>query len=163
MAFKDADITVMPILGNIDTWPDHQEDFAEPNMNYEINHFKKYWADWLDDQAMEKFSEYGYYSMPITLKNGKEVPNGSKVIALNTQACSTTNMYLFGERNDPGNMFAWLEEELTEIEQAEGLAIVIAHYTPNNCQHQFGTRYRALIERFQHVVRWGLAGHVHIK
>lgn len=38
---------------------------------------------------------------------------------------------------------------------------MIAHYTPNDCQHQFGTRYRALMERFQHIVRFGMQGHTH--
>ena len=153
----------MPALGNHDTWVVEFEDFAKPNSNYEINHFKRYWNDWLGDEATDKLGEYGYYSVPISLPNGKAVPAGSKVIALNTQACNPTNFYIFGERSDPGNMFAWLEQELSDLEAAGGLAIIIGHYTPNQCQHQFGTRYRALIERYQHVVRFGLAGHVHTK
>lgn len=48
-----------------------------------------------------------------------------------------------------------------EVEAAEGLAIMMAHYTPVNCQHQFGVRYRTLMERFQNVVRFGIAGHTH--
>lgn len=38
---------------------------------------------------------------------------------------------------------------------------MLGHLTPNNCQHQFGQRYRALMERFQHIVRFGLQGHTH--
>jgi len=38
---------------------------------------------------------------------------------------------------------------------------MVGHYTPSNCQHQYGVRYRALIERFQNVVRFGLTGHTH--
>lgn len=45
-------------------------------------------------------------------------------------------------------MFAWLENELLDIEAQGGIALLISHYTPNQCQHQFGTRYRALMERF---------------
>ena len=37
----------------------------------------------------------------------------------------------------------------------------MGHYTPQDCQHQFGTRYRALMERFQNVVRFGIVGHTH--
>ena len=162
-AFKGSEITVLPILGNHDTWVVEFEDFEKINSNYEINHFKKYWNEWLDDAALEKFGEYGYYSMDIQLKNNKQVPDGSVVIALNTQACNPTNFYIWGERNDPGNMFHWLETELLNIEARGGLAIVIAHYTPVNCQHQFGTRYRALVERFQHIIRFGMAGHDHRK
>jgi len=53
MAFEEKNITVLPIQGNHDTWVEEIEDFEAPNFNYEINHFKEYWADWLDDQAME--------------------------------------------------------------------------------------------------------------
>lgn len=38
---------------------------------------------------------------------------------------------------------------------------MIAHYTPSSCQHQFGTRFRALMERYQHIVRFGMQGHTH--
>ena len=159
----NSNVEIMPTIGNHDTWVVEFEDFSEPNMNYEINHFKRYWGQWLGDAALEKFGEFGYYSKDINLSNGKEVPAGTRVIAINTQACNPTNAYIYGERSDPGNMFAWLEQELLEIESTGGLAIVISHYTPNQCQHQFGTRYRALIERFQNVVRFGLAGHTHFK
>ena len=73
--------------------------------------------------------------MDIKLKNGKGVPAGSKVIAFNTNACDMLNFNVWGERDDPGNQFAWLEQQLMEVEAAEGLAIMIAHYTPSNCQH----------------------------
>lgn len=115
----------------------------------------------MTEEAYEKFGEYGYYSMPIELLNKKTVPAGSRVIAYNTQACNTLNWYTWGQREDPGHMFAWLEQELLEIEAQGGLAFLIAHYTPQQCQHQFGTRYRALMERFQNVVRFTMHGHTH--
>lgn len=48
-----------------------------------------------------------------------------------------------------------------EIEAQEGLAIMMGHYTPVNCQHEFGVRFRALMERFQNVIRFGIVGHTH--
>ena len=72
-------------------------------MNYPINHFKQYWAEWLDEEAFAKFGEYGYYSMDFKLKNGKAVPKGSKLIAWNSNVCDVHNWYLVGERNDPGH------------------------------------------------------------
>ena len=73
--------------------------------------------------------------MDIKLQNGKAVPSGSKVIALNTQACNSFNWYIFAEREDPGGMFAWLEQELLDIEANGGIALIIAHYPPNYFQH----------------------------
>lgn len=48
-----------------------------------------------------------------------------------------------------------------QVEAEGGLAIMMGHYTPFNCQHQFGVRFRALQERFQNVIRFGLVGHTH--
>ena len=84
-------------------------------------------------EAYEKFGEYGFYSMPIELSNGKAMPEGSRVIAYNTQACNSLNWYTWGQREDPGDMFAWLEQELMEVEALGGIALLISHYTPNQC------------------------------
>lgn len=83
-AFEGKDVTIMPIHGNHDTWVEEIESFAAPNINYEINNFKQYWQDWMTPEAYEKFGEYGYYSMPVELLNGKTMPAGSRVIGYNT-------------------------------------------------------------------------------
>ena len=41
------------------------------------------------------------------------------------------------------------------------MAILLGHYNPTSCQHEFGIRLRALMERFQHIVRFGVYGHKH--
>jgi len=69
--FAGHNITVMPAMGNHDVWPVDIQSFAKPYANYPINHIKDAWADWLTPEAVEEFHKYGYYSMPITLKNGK--------------------------------------------------------------------------------------------
>ena len=102
-AIKDTDITVMPILGNHDTWPTDIQDFSAPEINYPINHVKEYWSDWLDEEALSKFGEYGYYSMDLKFKNGKSLPSGSRLIAYNTNVCDSNNFYILGERSDPGH------------------------------------------------------------
>jgi len=112
--------------------------------------------------VIQKYGKYGYYSIELTkLNNGMKLPAGTRIIAYNTNSCDSLNFHIWGEREDPGHQFAWLEQQLMEVEAAGGLAIMIGHYTPTDCQHQFGTRYRALIERFQNVVRFGMTGHTH--
>ena len=106
------------------------------------------WTDWLTEEALAKYGEYGYYSTEISLKNGKTLPTGSRLIAINTNTCDLNNFEIWGDREDPAHQFAWLEQQLLEVEAAGGLAIMMAHYTPNNCQTQWGTRYRALMDRF---------------
>ena len=51
-ALEGSEITVFPLQGNHDTWPEEMYDFSEPGINYEINQFKDYWNEWLDDEAM---------------------------------------------------------------------------------------------------------------
>lgn len=99
---------------------------------------------------MTKFGEYGFYSMDFKLKNNKSVPTGSKIIAYNTTSCDELNINLMSESNrtDPGNQFYWLEQELAAIEGAGGLAILIGHIDPATCMHEWGTRFRALTERY---------------
>lgn len=54
------------------------------------------WEDWLDEEAFEKFGEYGYYAMDMKLLNGKKLPEGSRLIAYNTQACNALNWFTYG-------------------------------------------------------------------
>jgi len=139
---------VIPTQGNHDTFPVDIETFEKPNQNYPINHFKEHWADWLDEAAIAKFGEFGYYSMDLKLKNGKQVPSGSKIISLNTNAADGNNYRLVNERSDPGNQMEWFENELLEIEANGGLAYLVSHHQPSSGTNQFSTRFRALTERF---------------
>ena len=74
--------------------------------------------------------------------------------------CCTPAGYFF---NNLGHQIAWLEQELLEVEAQEGLAVLIGHYTPVNCQHEYGVRFRALMERFQNVIRFDVVGHTHME
>jgi len=38
---------------------------------------------------------------------------------------------------------------------------MIAHIPVDGCLHQFGIRYKALMERYQHIVRFSSFGHSH--
>ena len=99
--------------------------------------------------------------MDLKLKSGKSVPHGSKVIAINTNRCDQINSFGLYERNDAGNQYAWLKNELSQVEADGGTAFIIAHIDPSDCQHQWGVRFRTLMDRYQHIVRFTLAGHVH--
>jgi len=136
------------------------QSFDKPYQNKAINEYKDSWKGWLTDESLEQFAKWGYYSQDLVLLNGKKVAN-TKIIGINTQTCNNMNWYLFGQRNDPGNELAWLEEELASIEEAGGVAILMAHIPPTDCLHEWGARFRALMDRYQHVVRFSTFGHTH--
>lgn len=156
-SLKNTDIDIFPIEGNHDTWPVNVQDFSSPNSNYAINHFVSSWTDknWLSEEEATLFQEYGYYSKPFKFN-----PKG-KVIGLNMQACNNMNWWLLDNRVDPGHQIDWLEKELLQIEKDGGFAYMIGHIPPHSCLHQFGIRYKVLMERFQHIVRFSSFGHSH--
>jgi hypothetical protein len=84
--FKDAPIAVYPTQGNHDTWPVNVENFANPNSNNNINAFKDSWVEWIGQDAVDKFAEYGYFITDFKKPDGTLVAPGAKVIAINTQA-----------------------------------------------------------------------------
>lgn len=86
----------------------------------------------------------------------------TRVIALNTQACNVGNWYIMKEMYDPGQQLEWFENQLKEVEADGGQIILISHFTTTReCIHAWGHRLRGLIDRYQHIIRVGLYGHVH--
>lgn len=130
--FKDAPIAVYPTQGNHDTWPVNVENFANPNSNNNINAFKDSWVEWIGQDAVDKFAEYGYYITDFKKPDGTLVAPGAKVIGINTQAMNQANWWVFGMREDPGNHMQWLEDELKVIEKAGGIAYLMGHIQPGN-------------------------------
>jgi hypothetical protein len=114
-----------------------------------------------DEEAVRSFEAYGYYSSPLILKDGTPVGDGkAKVISINSNFCYVWNFDQMMQYQDPGGMLLWLEQELGELERTGGAAIILSHI-PNlqECNRQLGRRWHALIDRYQHVVRWGASGH----
>lgn len=59
-------------------------------------------------------------------------------------------------------MIGWLDKELEALEKVNGTAIILGHVPNlNECLTQYGTRLHALMDRYQHVVRWSVYSHIH--
>lgn len=63
----------------------------------------KIWADYLDEGAMKQYGKAGCYTQTLKLKNGTTYDN-VKIVALNSQPAYQFNFYLWGERDDPGEI-----------------------------------------------------------
>ena len=99
--------------------------------------------------------------MELKLKDGRTFPK-TRILGINTQACNNMNWQLFKNRYDPGDEIEWLQGELAALELINGSAIVITHIPTNgDCLHGWGHRFRGLMERYQHIIRFGLFGHTH--
>jgi sphingomyelin phosphodiesterase len=159
--FNQTNITVYPIQGNHDTWPVNVQDFTQVGSNVPINGFSDTWLEWLGPEVLANFTQYGYYSKVLTLKDGREF-NNTRVIGINTQACNNMNWWLIKDRYDPGFEIEWLQTQLAELEAINGTAIMMMHIpTGDDCIHGWGHRFRGLMDRYQHIVRFSLFGHTH--
>jgi hypothetical protein len=63
--------------------------------------------------------------------------------------------------SDPGDEMAWLESVLKDMEEKGEQAILLGHIPTRSCLKAWGARYQALMERYQHIIRFGLFGHSH--
>jgi len=91
-----------------------------------INGFSSEWVDWLGQDTINQFKQYGYYSFPMKLQDGTVLEN-TKVIGLNSQPCNNMNWFLWADRYDPGQQIEWLQNELEALDQVNGKAIIITH------------------------------------
>ena len=97
---------------------------------------------------MADYKKFGYYQQRLNEK--------TRIIGLNTQACYNMNWLIYKSRYDPGNQLKWLQNLLEELERDGEVAIILAHIPPSkkDCFYQWSIRYRALMDRFQNVVRF---------
>lgn len=63
---------------------------------------------------MEEFLQNGFYTQQFVTSDGRALDK-VRVVAINTEACYTYNLYLLTEINDPGDQLAWLERTLHKM------------------------------------------------
>lgn len=71
------------------------------------------------------------------------------------------NWYLWETLADPGDELAWLEAVLKDMEAKGENAILLGHIPTHGCLRAWGSRFQALMDRYQHIIRFGLFGHSH--
>jgi sphingomyelin phosphodiesterase len=148
-------------IGNHDLYPINIYDFNEPNINSEVNSYSSGWSSFLDADSISSLKRYGYYSADLKFKNGTVVKN-SKVISVNSFSCYYYNFDILKAEGDPSGQLEWLISELEKLEKVNGTAWIISHVpNTNECEPGWGKRYHAILERYQHVVRFSMHGHLH--
>lgn len=143
-------------MGNHDTYPQDQIRIGgDKGFEPSIKEWIPTWTQFIDDEEGKKtWLEYGYFS--------KQLNNKTRVISLNSNICYVANFQSWIAFEDKGNQLEWFVQELTEIEEQGGYAIIMAH-VPNldECTKQYARRYHAIVDRFQHIIRFGMFSHTH--
>ena len=153
--FKN-EIPIYPALGNHEKYPSdlYIGDEAELLENY-AQIFKGYFYE---DQAFETFRKYGYYTE-------KYKDTNLRIVVLNCLLCDTWNFYIIGGRHEAAKKeFIWLEEVLRQAEKNGEYVYLIDHF-PINSNFQLtecAQRLRALLDRFDYIIRGFFSGHTHL-
>jgi sphingomyelin phosphodiesterase len=147
---------IYPMFGNHEPYPADEFDFTGNATDWLKESLSSMWKGWLDEEALEVFRENSYYSMVNPEHN-------VKVIALNTIACDNNDFYLINDPTDPSHQLQWLRKELYDAETKEQGVFIIGHIPPGsfNCDSTWSARYRALVDRFTHVIKGQFFGHSH--
>ena len=69
-------------------------------------------------------------------------------------------MYIWGQLNDANMQLDFIERNLNELEKDGKVAIILGHI-PDECSHEYSERFRAILDRYQKVVRLSMFGHTH--
>ncbi|CDW75116.1 saposin b domain-containing protein [Stylonychia lemnae] len=157
---KFANIPLYPSVGNHDYASTNFEDYTKKEQLYQ--YVSTDWSNWLDNDAMQLFLSKGYYKQKLKLRDGTTF-NNVYMIALNTEVCYFYNFYLFSQRNDPAGMLSWLETTLKSFETNGQVAIMFGHIPPSgkDCMNGWSSRFKAITDRFQHIIRLTAYGHKH--
>jgi sphingomyelin phosphodiesterase len=149
--------TIIPQFGNHECFPADQFDVFDNTTAWLTDRLSGIWSEWFDDPAaFESFTMYGYYSKEIAGKN-------LKVITLNTQACDAINFYLIRDPYDPLDQLEWFRQELYASEALNQSVWVIGHIPSGDfyCDSRWSARYKAVVDRFAHIIRGQFFGHTH--
>lgn len=84
-----------------------------------------------------------------------------KVLAFDSQICNPENWYLIKDPTDPSGFLEWARKELYDSEAKNQAVYITAHIYTSSCTVEWGLRFKALVDRFQRIVRSQIYGHSH--
>lgn len=119
--------SIYPLEGNHDFGNANCQDFATQDPMIAFN--MEQWSQWLDADALQEYSNIGYYSQKLKTSDGT-VYDKVRVVAVTSQPCYNWNFYLWQYRDDPGGELDWLNQTLYQMEQNGETAILISHVPP---------------------------------
>ena len=111
-------VPVYPVLGNHDCFP--MDLFKPGDEEVLLKGFGDLWSAWLGPEEIKQFLINGFYSTVDPKTN-------VKIIGLNNEMGDNMNFWIIPNNTDPGNMLAWVRDELYEAEKANQKVIVLGH------------------------------------
>ena len=152
--FNATEVPVYPTIGNHECFPVNV--FNMGKEQWLTEYIAELWGGWMGPEAMASIAATGSYS--VLHKN-----TNLRIISLNTNACNNQNWWLFENVTDPGDLLAWLQNELQKAEDNGELVYIMAHIAPgmSTCLDEWGYHYAGLMDRYQFIIRGQYFGHSH--
>ena len=153
--FKNS-IPIYPVIGNHEVYPNDLLASGEESIfQVYADIYKDYF---FEDQALETFSKYGYYT--------EKHPNTNlRIIALNCLYCDTINYHhLSSNHTEAKKEFIWLEQVLREAESNGEYVYILDHFPINSefTLAECSKRLIAIFDRFDYIIRGYFSGHNHL-
>ena len=153
--FKNS-IPIYPVIGNHEVYPnDLLASGKESIFQVYADIYKDYF---FEEQALETFSKYGYYT--------EKHPNTNlRIIALNCLYCDSVNYHhLSSNHTEAKKEFIWLEQVLREAESNGEYVYILDHFPINSefTLAECSKRLIAIFDRFDYIIRGYFSGHNHL-
>ncbi|RZC42784.1 sphingomyelin phosphodiesterase-like [Asbolus verrucosus] len=152
---------VYPILGNHEP---HPTDFYSPgtvtgpkiSTQWVFDLVATEWGRWLPDSTKETIRRGGYYTVLIR--------PGFRIVALNSNVCFTSNLWLMYDDDDPYDQLKWLVDVLLQAEKNGEKVHILSHIPPGEilCLQQWSYQFRRIVNRFAPIISAHFNGHTHL-
>ncbi|KAH1020512.1 hypothetical protein HUJ04_010157 [Dendroctonus ponderosae] len=158
------DKTVYPILGNHEP---HPGDFYSPHdvptssnvsTQWLLDLVADEWSRWLPNAAQTTIKQGGFYTVLVK--------PGFRIIALNSNVCFTSNLWLIYANIDTFGQLQWLVGVLTEAEN-NGEKVHILSHVPSgddvsSCVKIWSREFKKIVLRFSNTITAQFNGHTHM-
>jgi len=127
--FPEYDDKFFVALGNHDSYPNDQWDFAAKHTYQPEQGVRDLLSKWVPADQMDLYQEHGYYAKRIPELN-------ARLLSINTGSCDFHNDFIWGAGSDANQQIDFLRENLVEAESLGEFAIFLGHI-PDDCNHQY--------------------------
>ncbi|KAF5280516.1 hypothetical protein FQA39_LY18024 [Lamprigera yunnana] len=150
---------VYPILGNHEA---HPTDFYPPtevadslSINWLFHFLAEEWSRWLPTNTLRTIRKGGYYTVLVN--------PGFRIIALNSNVCFTSNIWLIYNDKDPYDQLQWLSDILLAAEKNQESVHILSHIPPGDpeCFKTWSNEFSKIIRRFNGIITGQFNGHTH--
>jgi len=108
-----------------------------------------------DEGQVAAFNYGGFYTV--------STDPGLRFVVLNTNLCYNQNFWLPFDPVDPIGQLKWFSEKMAKAEAENENVIILAHVPPGSdeCWSHWSNEYDRIIDRYAHLIRFQLFGHMH--